>query len=338
MGDARLPDPLLREAAKACIDEWGVGAGASRLVAGERREHVELEAASAELVRLPGALVFTSGYAANVGLVSALAGPEDLIVSDALNHASIVDGARLSRARVAVVPHLDIAAMERALSEPHRRRAFVVTESYFSMDADSPDLAAMRRLCDARGAALLVDESHALGVLGPGGRGLCAAAGVEADAIVGTFGKAFGAGGAFVAGSPSLVTWLWNRARSFVFSTGLSPAVAAAALEGMRTAEAEPDRRERTLAGARQMREGLSRVGVPVLGYGPIVPWVVGEPAGAVRASEALQAEGIDVRAIRPPSVPAGTARLRFAMSASHQSADLERVVAAVSRVVRRFG
>jgi 8-amino-7-oxononanoate synthase len=314
------------------------GAGASRLVAGERREHVELEAASAELVRLPSALVFTSGYAANVGLVSALAGPEDLIVSDALNHASIVDGARLSRARVAVVPHLDLAAIERALSQPRRRRAFVVTESYFSMDADSPDLAAMRRLCDVHGAALLVDESHALGVLGPEGRGLCVAAGVEADAVIGTFGKAFGAGGAFAAGCPSLVTWLWNRARSFVFSTGLSPAVACAALEGVRTAQAEPDRRERALGAARQMREGLASVGVRVLGYGPIVPWVVGEPVAALRASQALQAEGIDVRAIRPPSVPAGTARLRFAMSASHSGADIERVVGAVSRLVRRLG
>ncbi len=314
------------------------GAGASRLVAGERTEHVELEAASAELVSLPTALVFTSGYAANVGLLSALAGPGDVIVSDALNHASIVDGARLSKARIVVVPHLDMAAMERALSQHRQRRAFVVTESYFSMDADSPDLPGMRRLCDDHDAALVVDESHALGVLGPEGRGLCVASGVQADALVGTFGKAFGAGGAFVAGCPSLITWLWNRARSFVFSTGLSPAVAGAALDGMRAARAEPHRRERTLAAARQLREGLDGVGVRALGYAHIVPWVVGEPALAVRASQALQAEGIDVRAIRPPSVPAGTARLRFAMSALHQGVDVERVVGAVSRVVGRLG
>jgi 8-amino-7-oxononanoate synthase len=299
---------------------------------------VDLEALSAALARLPAALAFTSGYAANLGLLSALAGPEDLVVSDALNHASIVDGARLSRARVAIVPHLDLGAVERALTERTRRRAFVVTESYFSMDADSPDLGAMRRLCDAHDAALLVDESHALGVLGPEGRGLCVGAGVEPDALVGTYGKAFGAGGAFVAGCPSLVTWLWNRARSFVFSTGLSPAVAGAALAGMRAAEAEPHRRERALAAARQLREGLAGIGIQALGYGHIVPWVVGEPGAAVRASEALRAEGIDVRAIRPPSVPPGTARLRFAMSAAHQGAEIEHVVGAVARVVRRAG
>jgi 8-amino-7-oxononanoate synthase len=314
------------------------GSGASRLVAGERTEHVELEAASAALVGLPASLAFTSGYATNVGLLSALAGPDDLVISDALNHASIVDGARLSRARIAVVPHLDLAAIERALVEQRRRRAFVVTESYFSMDADSPDLPVLRRLCDAHGAALLVDESHALGVLGACGRGLCHAAGVVPDALVGTYGKAFGAGGAFVAGSPSLVTWLWNRARSFVFSTGLSPSVAAAALAGMRAAEAEPHLRERALAAARQLREGLAGVGVQALGYAHIVPWVVGDPGAAVRASEALQAEGIDVRAIRPPSVPTGTARLRFAVSAAHLSVDIERVVGAVARVVRRLG
>ncbi len=312
------------------------GAGASRLVAGERSDHVELERASAELVGLPGALVFTSGYAANLGLLSALAGPEDLIVSDALNHASIVDGARLARARISVVPHLDLAAMERALSEHRNRRAFVVTESYFSMDADSPDLGAIRRLCDARGAALIVDESHALGVLGPDGRGLCAAAGVQPDALVGTFGKSFGAGGAFVAGCPSLITWLWNRARSFVFSTGLSPAVAAAATAGLRAARSEPHRRERALAAARQLREGLLALDVRPLGYGHIVPWVLGEASAAVQASEALRAEGIEVRAIRPPSVPSGTARLRFAMSASHQGTDIERVVGAVARLVER--
>jgi 8-amino-7-oxononanoate synthase len=312
------------------------GAGASRLVAGERAEHVELEQASAQLVGLPEALVFTSGYAANVGLLSALAGPEDLIVSDALNHASIVDGARLAKARVVIVPHLDVAAVERTLAGHRRRRAFVVTESYFSMDADSPDLGALRRLCDATGAALIVDESHALGVLGPMGHGLCVAAGIEPDALVGTFGKAFGAGGAFVAGCPSLITWLWNRARSFVFSTGLSPSVAAAASAGLRAAQAEPQRRQRALEGALQLRDGLRALGVTPLGYGHIVPWVLGDAAAAVRASERLQAEGIDVRAIRPPSVPAGTARLRFAMSASHLGTDIERVVAAVSRVLPR--
>ena len=163
-------------------------------------------------------------------MISALAGPEDLIVSDALDHASIVDGARLARARVAVVPHLDLAAFDRALSEHRRRRAFAITESYFSMDADSPDLRELRRVCDARGAGLVVDESHALGVLGPDGRGLCAAAGVEPDALVGTFGKAFGAGGRSWRGARRWSPGSGIGRGSFVFSTGLSPAVASAAL------------------------------------------------------------------------------------------------------------
>ena len=310
------------------------GAGASRLVTGDRPIHARLEEGAAELVGQPAALVFTSGYAANVGLLSALAGPGDLVVSDALNHASIIDGARLSRARVEVVPHLDVGAVEGALRTRTEGRAFVVTESYFSMDADSPDLAALRRVCDQHGAALLVDEAHALGVLGPDGRGLCAEAGVEADGVVGTFGKAFGAGGAFVAGCPSLVAWLWNRARSFVFSTGLSPAVAAAALQGIRLAQAEPERRRRVLAAARLLREGMARLGVQPAGFGQIVPWVLGEPGKALRMATALRERGLDVRAIRPPSVPGGTARIRLTVTAAHSSADIERAVAVLAAVL----
>jgi 8-amino-7-oxononanoate synthase len=325
------------------------GAGASRLVDGDRPIHARLEEAAAHLVGQPSALVFTSGYAANVGLVSALAGPGDLIVSDALNHASLIDGARLSRARIQVVPHLDVAAVigalkaHRAAAEPAlegRRapaaapsRAFVLTESYFSMDADSPDLPALRRACDDYGAALVVDEAHALGVLGPDGRGLCVEAGVRADAIVGTFGKAFGAGGAFVAGCPALSQWLWNRARSFVFSTGLSPALTAAALQGIATARAEPDRRRRTLAAASRLREGLQACGVLALGYGHVVPWVVGDEHEALRVSSVLAEHGMDVRAIRPPSVPQGTARLRLTVSAAHGDAEIDGLVAAVRAV-----
>ncbi len=310
------------------------GAGASRLVTGDRPIHARLEEAATELVGHAAALVFTSGYAANVGLISALAGPGDLVVSDALNHASIIDGARLSRARVEVVPHREVGAVEAALRARTERRAFVVTESYFSMDADSPDLAALRAVCDRHDAALLVDEAHALGVLGPEGRGLCAAAGVAADAVVGTFGKAFGAGGAFVAGCPSLVSWLWNRARSFVFSTGLSPTVAAAALQGLRRADAEPDRRRRVLAAATLLREGMLRLGLEPAGAGPIVPWVLGEPGRALRMAEALRERGLDVRAIRPPSVPAGTARIRLTVTARHGSADIERALGHLAAVL----
>ena len=311
--------------------EEDAGAGASRLLGGDRPVHAELEAAAASLVGLPAALAFSSGYAANLGVLSSLAGAGDLIVSDALNHASIIDGARLSRAQVAVVPHSDVDATAAALRR--RRpgtRAFVVTESYFSMDADSPDLAALRAVCDAEGAALVVDEAHALGVLGPEGRGLCAAAGVVPDVLVGTFGKAFGAAGAFVSGSETLVAWLWNRARSFVFSTGMSPLLAAAALDGVRCSIAEPQRRERVAAAARQLRHGLTSAGLEVLGHGHIVPWVLGDARRALWWADELQSRGVMVRAVRPPSVPAGTARLRLTVTASHESADIERLVTAV--------
>jgi 8-amino-7-oxononanoate synthase len=312
------------------------GAGAARLVSGDLPIHHELEQMAAELVAEPTALVFTSGYAANVGLLASLAGPGDLIVSDALNHASIIDGARLSRARVAVVPHLELSAVDSALRTQGPGRSFVVTESYFSMDADSPDLKELRGICDARGAALLVDEAHALGVLGPGGRGLCAAAGIHADALVGTFGKAFGAGGAFVAGCTALTTWLWNRARSFVFSTGLSPSVSAAALAGLRAAAGEADRRVAVAARSGEFRARLLAMGLLPGGHGHIVPWVIGRPEDALRAAAVLAECGVDVRAIRPPSVPTGTARLRFTLSATHTGADVERAAEAVAEALRQ--
>jgi 8-amino-7-oxononanoate synthase len=310
------------------------GAGASRLVSGDRPVHARLEAAAAELVGQSAALVFSSGYAANTGTLSALAGPGDVIVSDALNHASIIDGARLSRARVEVVPHLGLPEIARALEQPRTGRAFVVTESYFSMDADSPDLAELRRLCDRHAAVLVVDEAHALGILGPEGRGLCVAHEIRADVLVGTFGKAFGAGGAFVAGCPALTTWLWNRARSFVFSTGLSPSVAMAALHGLETARLEPERRERVLATATLLRGGLTRLGLKTIGAGPIVPWLVGDAGEAMRVANALRERGLDVRAIRPPSVPDGTARLRLTVTAAHRPPDIERALEAIASVL----
>jgi len=310
------------------------GAGASRLVVGEHAEHRRLEAFSAGWVGYPAALAFSSGYAANVGLISSLAAPGDLIVSDELNHASLIDGARLARARVAIVPHLDTAAVDRTLQEHRGGRSFVVTESYFSMDGDSPDLRELRRICDIRSAALLVDEAHALGVLGPDGRGLCAQAGILADALVGTYGKAFGAAGAFVAGCPALIDWLWNRARTFVFSTGLSPAVAAAARSALALADSQPWRRERVHSAANDLRDGLQKLGVAPRGFGHILPWILGDPGEALRVAAALHTHGLDVRPIRPPSVPPRTARIRLTVTAAHGPADIRRALAAIERVL----
>jgi 8-amino-7-oxononanoate synthase len=310
------------------------GAGASRLVTGELDVHRALEAGVCTWLGVPAALTFSSGYAANVGALAALAGPDDVIISDSLNHASIIDGARLSRARTVVVAHRDLGAFERALRPPRPARAWVVTESYFGMDADVAPLAELRRLCDAWGAALYVDEAHALGVLGPDGRGLCAEAGVAADVLVGTFGKAFGASGAFVAGCPELVLWLWNRARSFVFSTGMSPSVAVTALRGLREAATHPELRTATLRGAQRFRAGLRELGVEPLGQGHVIPWVLGRSERAVHVAAVLRQQGLHVLAIRPPSVPDETARIRFTVTARHSDEDIRGALEILRAVV----
>ncbi len=312
------------------------GAGASRLIAGERAAHGELETALAAWLGTEACLAFTSGYAANVGALSALAGPGDLVVSDALNHASIIDGARLSRARVEVVPHNDAGAVAAALSRRSERRAWVVVESYFSMDADGPDLGALHDVCTRHGAALYVDEAHALGVLGPDGRGRAAEVGVVPDVLVGTLGKSFGSQGAFVAGRRVLREWLWNRARSFVFSTGLSPMAAEAGRLALAESQAVPERRAHVLALATRLRAGLTRLGLEPIGFGHIVPVIVGTSAGAVALSEALAAEGLVVPPVRPPTVPEGTARLRLTLTARHTNEDVDHALAAFERALAR--
>lgn len=311
------------------------GAGASRLVLGDRSEHHQAEEAFAAYLGLPAALLFPSGYAANVGLISALAGRGDLIISDALNHASIVDGARLSRAEIVVVPHLDTSAVEEALKRRAAfRRVFVVTESYFSMDADSPDLEALTKVCRAGDAVLLVDEAHALGVLGPGGRGLCANPSVGADVVVGTLGKSFGCAGAVVAGPVTLRDWLWNRARSFVFTTGVSPALAAHATANVALVLQADELRVAVLARADQLRGGMKELGLSPPGHGPVVPWVLGSPDAALEAAARLRALGVLVQAIRPPTVPMGTARLRFTVTAGHSTEDIAYLLSAIAQVL----
>lgn len=309
------------------------GAAASRLIVGERAEHVALERALCEWLGVESTLVFTSGYAANVGLISALAARGDLIISDERNHASIIDGARLSRAEVEVVPHLDTAAVANALATHPSGRRWVITEGYFSMDADSPDLRALRQICDTHDAALIVDEAHSLGVLGPDGRGVSADQGVIPDALVGTFGKALGAGGAFVAGPPMLIDWLWNKARSFVFSTGLSPLVAQCALRGVEAAQLRPELRARTALVAHTLRAALAEVGRPAAGYGHILPVIFGTPTAAIEAMRQLAELGVQAQAIRPPTVAPGSSRLRLAASAQHTERDVMTAVGAIRSV-----
>jgi 8-amino-7-oxononanoate synthase len=317
--------PALARAAASANDRSGFGAGASRLVSGSLAEHRELEVALATWLQTPAALLFPTGYQTNLGVITALAGRDDLIISDAANHASIIDACRLSRAEIAVYPHRDATAARALLGSAgsrHRRR-FLVTESLFSMDGDVAPLADLAELARAHDAALIVDEAHAIGVFGPEGRGLCAAAGVRPDVLIGTLGKALGSHGGFAAGTTDLVDILVNRARTFIFTTAGPPAVAAAAREAVAITSG-PDgdlRRASLMARIQQLQAAL---GLDRPATTPILPFVVGPDRSALELSARLRATGFFVQAIRPPTVPEGTARLRITLSAAHQPGDIE--------------
>lgn len=312
------------------------GATGSRLISGN---HASLRGLEAELGRwlgYPAVLVFTSGYAANVGTLSALLGPDDVVFSDALNHASLIDGIRLARTKVVVFPHNDLEALASHLGEAAgARRRWVVTESYFSMDADGPDLGALRALCDRTQTLLYLDEAHALGVMGPAGRGLAAAADVTPDVFAGTLGKSLGGQGAFVAGAPELYDYLWNRARSFVFSTGLSPAVAAAVLARVPVVEAAHEARAVLQGRGEDFRVQLRAGGLAPLGHGPIVPLVFGSEAAALEIGARLAARGFHVQPIRPPTVAAGTSRVRVTLSSHETDAQVDALAAALVEEAR---
>jgi 8-amino-7-oxononanoate synthase len=314
------------------------GAGASRLVYGTTSEHLKLEAALAEWVGTESALLFSSTYSANLGLVSALGVEGSLIISDAANHASLIDGARLARSTVVVIPHLDIAAVEPILRAQRAAVAcWVLTESYFSMDGDGPDLRGLRALCNDYDACLVVDEAHALGVFGPQGAGRCAELGVRADVVVGALGKAVGTHGGFVAGSALLRRYLWNRARSFVFSTAPSPEHSELTHLQVASARGADSLRAQLAANAARLRDGLAAANLPLVpdSFGPIVSVVVGSNARASQAAARLRERGILAQAIRPPTVPVGSARLRLTVKATFTAEDIARLTAAVEEACR---
>jgi 8-amino-7-oxononanoate synthase len=315
------------------------GAGASRLIHGTHAEHVALEAELAAWVGFESALLFSAGYTANVGIAQALGGPGSVFVSDALNHASLIDGCRLSRARVEVVPHLSLEGADRCLAE-HAGAALrcVITESYFSMDGDGPDLRLLRALCDRHDAVLVVDEAHALGVFGAEGAGRCQALGVTPDVLVGTLGKSVGTQGAFVASSARVRELLWNRARSFVFSTAPSPALAKLSMFHVTGTRAPPGAPPRLDELARTLRSGLAERRVPMVSgsFGPIVPLLVGHERRALEVVERLADEGVLAQAIRPPTVPPGTARVRLTVKATWQDDTPARVASAVASTLSK--
>ena len=332
-------DPLKRAAHEA-IDAFGCGATASRLMAGHLDIHERLQQRLAAWVGMNAALVLGTGFQANLAVLTALTGPNDLIFSDQLNHASIIDGCRLSKAVTHRFQHNDMGHLERLLREhAGRGRRFIVTESVYSMDGDRAPAAELRRLADTFNAFWIVDEAHALGVFGPSGRGVCADEGVSPDLMVGTLGKSLGGFGGFVAGSKPAVELLINRGRPFIYSTGLPPACAASALAAVDIVERDPELGATLRRRARGFTDRLRRLGLHVpADPSQIIPVVLGSNATALAVAKRLVDTGILATAIRPPTVPVGTSRLRLSLTLAHTEEDLawaaERITQAVQRAL----
>ena len=329
--------PAIVEAAREAATRWGLGATASPLVCGHSSAHEALEHELATFVGMPRALYFYAGFPANVGIVPALVGRGDAVFSDALNHACLIDGARLSRAELGVYAHADVAALGRLLAASPARRKLVITDAVFSMDGAIAPLREMLALCEEQDALLLIDDAHGFGVLGPEGRGTAAMLGLRSPNLVymATLGKAAGVAGAFVAGEASTVEWIMQRARSYIFATAAPALIAEALRASVKVIAEESWRREHLQALVARLREGCARA-LPagwrlVPSSTPIQPIVIGDNATTLAAMAALWQQGLWVPAIRPPTVPEGTARLRVSLSAAHSLDDVDWLIRALA-------
>src|ERR1043166_6220221 len=321
-------DPLLKRAAAEAIERFGVGAGASRLVSGNMEPYATLEGKLARFKNKEAAIVFGSGYAANVGTISALVGEGDVVILDKLDHASIIDGARQTGATVRVYPHRNQKKLEDVLRQSKEfRRKLVVTETVFSMDGDLAPLAEIVALKERYGAWLMIDEAHATGLYAKNRRGIAEAVGVEEhiDITLGTLSKALGCAGGFVVGSQTLIDFLRNRARSLIYSTALPPAVCAAAVAAVDfvMSDAGQQRRDQLWRNVSEMKNGLSALGIQNESRSPIIPIMVGDEPAAIEKSRKLFERGFFAPAIRFPTVPKGKARLRVTVTAAHRSQDI---------------
>ncbi len=329
--------PALAEAAREGARRWGVGATASPLVCGHSLAHEQLEQDLAHLVGMPRALYFYAGFPANAGLVPALAGRDDAVFSDALNHACLIDGARLSRADLQVYAHCDVADLARRLEASHARRKLIVSDAVFSMDGDIAPLRELLRLAERHDAMLLIDDAHGFGVLGPGGAGSAAEFGLRSPRLLymATLGKAAGVAGAFVAGTEDAVEYLMQRTRSYIFATAAPPLVAHTLRTSLRLIAEEQWRRDHLRELVRLLRQ---QARLPVgwrLGESttPVQPLLIGGNEAALGAMQKLWELGLWVPAIRPPTVPAGSARLRLSLSAAHTVQDLQRLLQALAQI-----
>jgi len=323
-------DPRIVAAAKEGADRYGVGAGASHLILGHAAAHHELEAALAAFVGLPQALLFSTGYMANMGVVSALVGRGDAVFADRLNHASLNDAALLSRATFRRYPHNDLEALERQLQNTPARRRLVIVDAVFSMDGDIAPVVELLEVCARHDAYLLIDDAHGFGVLGAQGRGTHVHFGIRSDRLIymATLGKAAGVSGAFVAGSEALIESLVQHARTYIYTTATPPLLAHALLTSLQIIEQEEWRRARLRELALRLKQGLQDVAWRLLPSGtPIQPLLVGGNVEALALSANLAEAGLLVPAIRPPTVPQGTARLRISLSADHSIGDVDRLV-----------
>ncbi|MGE0080715.1 MAG: 8-amino-7-oxononanoate synthase [Thiohalomonadaceae bacterium] len=331
--------PAVIAAFQAAANTWGVGSGAAHLVAGHMRPHHALEEELAEFTGYPRALLFSTGYMANLGAVGGLLGPGDAVFEDRLNHASLLDAGLLSRARFARFAHGDAQALAQDLSASKARRKLVVSDGVFSMDGDIAPLRALAETCRAHDAALMVDDAHGLGVIGATGRGsleVCGLGPQEVPVLVGTLGKGFGTFGAFVAGDEDLVETLIQQARTYIFTTAMPPAVAEATRASLRLVREEGWRREKLQTLIARFRAGAGQLGRPLMDSStPIQPILIGDPQHALAMSAALERHGILVSAIRPPTVPEGTARLRVTLSAAHSEAQVDRLLEALDAAAR---
>lgn len=333
LGLARHPEVI--DGAIEAVRRWGAGATGSRLVTGTTTAHEQLEAELAEFVGAEAGLVFASGYAANLGVVTALAGRGALVVSDAGSHASLVDACRLSRARIEIAPHCDVAAVDRLLAQRTEQRAIVLTDSVFSADGDLAPLAALHQVTRARGAVLVVDEAHGIGVRGTGGRGLVQEAGLagEPDVVItATLSKAFGAQGGAVLASARVRAHLIDTARTFIFDTGLAPAAVGAVRAALRVLRCEPELAGRVLERAAE----IARIAEVPQPDSAVVSVVLGDPQVAYAAAEACRARGLEVGCFRPPSVPEGTSRLRLTARADLTPAEIATIAAVLEPVLAR--
>ena len=331
-------DPVVVESLVKSVNYYGVGSGAAHLITGHCSVHHDLEQALAEHTGRSSALLFSTGYMANIGVITALCGRDDLVIEDRLNHASLIDGGLYSNANFKRYAHADMSALENILQKEKAKQRLIVTDGVFSMDGDVTPLKDIMSLSKRYSADVLVDDAHGIGVLGKQGGGICESFGLNENdqpILMATLGKAFGVFGAFVAGSHELIEWLIQQARTYVYTTAIPPSIAAASLMSLKIIQTQPERREHLNELIFQFRKGAENLGLQLMpSQTPIQPIIVGEESRALLWSEDLRNQGVLVKAIRPPTVPKGTSRMRITLSAAHSKQNVQQLLSSLSKLV----